>query len=197
MRKSDNATELEILKLLKDIDTKKQDEALTTLYKLYYQNIVSLVQKNNGSARDAQDIYQDTLVILHKNVRKIGFTLSCKLSTYLYSIARNLWLNELRKKNRQTELTETHTEYISIDESSYENLEREERSTQLDIFISSLGVDCKKVLEYYYYENFKMVEISRLMGYATEQVAKNKKASCLKKLREKVSNNPNLLELLS
>jgi len=56
--------------------------------------------------------------------------------------------------------------------------------------IGLLKGDCQRVLKMYYYERLRMSEIARKMGYLNDQVAKNKKSSCLRKLKHHVLKNP-------
>ena len=62
--------------------------------------MVKMVLKNNGTEEEAQDIYQDALIVFWEKVVKDELTLTAKISTYLYSICYNLWLKELDRKRR-------------------------------------------------------------------------------------------------
>lgn len=48
--------------------------------------------------------------------------------------------------------------------------------------LEEADTDCNKVLTLYYREHRKMEDIAQYMNYKTEQVAKNKKSSCLRRL---------------
>ena len=77
-----------------------------------------------------------------------------------------------------------------VEASFFQKLElTEERQTMLEL-IKQLGEDCQKVLRYYYYERLKMKEIAQLMNFANDQVARNKKAKCLKQLISIVNRSP-------
>ena len=53
--------------------------------------------QDGGTRDDAKDIFQDALIIFHRKVRSEEFVLTCAVSTYLFSICRNLWREELRR----------------------------------------------------------------------------------------------------
>ena len=74
------------------------NEVLTALYKKYYNLVLKLVVNNSGTSDAAQDIYQETIIVLFENVKKPQFELSCQLQTYIYSVAKRLWLKQLKKK---------------------------------------------------------------------------------------------------
>ena len=118
------------------------------------------------------------------------------IQAYFYSICRNLWLKALKKNQRTTALTD---EYDTLGEEAIQvtTLLSDEKSTLLDRLLKGLGESCKNILVYYYYERLKMKEIMTLMNFSSEQVAKNKKSSCMKKLKETIAANPNLKELLT
>ena len=62
--------------------------------------------------------------------------------------------------------------------------------------LETLGDHCKKILVLYYYENQSMKEILAALHYENEQVVRNKKYKCLKKLEELIKNKPGLYQQL-
>ena len=70
------------------------------------------------------------------------------------------------------------------------NWEQEFEPNLLDTIEKHLGEKCRQILSHYYYDKRSMREIAQLMGLANEQVAKNKKSLCLKKLKEMIRENP-------
>src|SRR5437870_1143850 len=73
---------------------------LLHLYKRNIDPIRSYIIRNSGTTADVEDMLQESLIILWQNAQKADFTLSSKLDTYLYAIAKNLWLKQLRKSGR-------------------------------------------------------------------------------------------------
>ena len=60
---------------------------------------------------------------------------------------------------------------------------------QKEIFeglLNEIGEKCRLLLRYFYYERKRMKEIVALMSFSSEQVAKNRKSNCMKKLRSLV-----------
>ncbi|MDF1695531.1 MAG: sigma-70 family RNA polymerase sigma factor [Saprospiraceae bacterium] len=176
-------------------ESEKRDLALKQMYTQLFPIIKSFIQKNNGSEDDAADIFQDAIIVFYEKIRLKEFKLSSSIRTYLYSVCKHLWLNKLRAQKKVTSLT-VENESIIVDPMSLKVLGSEDRNEYLRQLMSSIGGDCKKVLIYYYYDRLKMKEIALRMNFATEQVAKNKKSSCLKKLKLMVAKSPRLKELL-
>ena len=46
-------------------------EVLTALYKKYYNLVLKLVVNNSGTSEAAQDVYQETIIVLYENVKTI------------------------------------------------------------------------------------------------------------------------------
>ncbi|RZM02674.1 MAG: sigma-70 family RNA polymerase sigma factor, partial [Pedobacter sp.] len=74
------------------------DKALSQLYRQHYPMVSQLVINNSGSADDAQDIYQETLIVLFEKVSAGDFELNCQLKTFIYAVARRLWLKQLAQR---------------------------------------------------------------------------------------------------
>src|SRR5882762_10363741 len=58
------------------------------------------IKNNNDTKDDAQDIFQDALVILYQKIHEGNFMLSVPLKTYLLAVVKNCWLQELRQKKK-------------------------------------------------------------------------------------------------
>ena len=185
----------QVIEQLKSEKYRDNEEAMTFLYQQLYRKVVRYVQKNQGSEQDADDVFQDGLVALCKMSKTDRLEQVSNIQAYLFSACRNLWLKTLKKRQNTTELTEQHHE-LAEEASQIHQLQAEEKKRLIDRLLSSLGESCKKILIYYYYDRLKMKEIMPLMNFASEQVAKNKKSTCMKKLKEIIKDNPDLKELL-
>ncbi len=172
-----------------------RERTLKELYQAHYPVIVDMVVKNSGKKEDAADIFQDALIVLYEKVRKNELVLNCTIRTYLYSVARNLWFNRIRKLQRETAL-EDQAKTIPIEPEALTILESSEQTNLVMNLLNQLGESCQQVIRYYYYEQLKMKEIAKKMGFANDQIAKNKKSTCLKKLRNLVAQTKSLAEYL-
>jgi len=173
---------------LQSDNLKKRNEALDFVYKSYYPIIKSMIMDNSGSQVEAEDIFQDSMIVLYSNARKADFKLTCTLKTYLFSIARNLWLNKLKMSNRMV-IKPINTEIIELSSEESEIATLNPRQMTIKRQFENLGHQCKEVLYKFYYHRMSMHSIAKDMGLANEQVAKNKKSRCLKKLRISVFKN--------
>jgi RNA polymerase sigma factor (sigma-70 family) len=150
------------------------EKTLEFLYKKYYRMMIKLVISNNGSEQEGKDIYQEALIVFWQKAVSGKFTLTSKISTYLYSICLNLWRKELDRKSKLSSEEKDGVEYLDDD--------RQERMKIIQDCIEQLGDNCKKILTYYYFDGMSMKDISEKLGLANTDTAKTKKYKCKKKL---------------
>jgi RNA polymerase sigma-70 factor (ECF subfamily) len=72
--------------------------AFTELVEKYKQPVMNLVFRTVRDAAEAEDLAQNVFVQVYKSARR--YRVSAKFSTWLFTIARNLCLNEIRRRSR-------------------------------------------------------------------------------------------------
>ncbi len=170
------------------------NEVIFYIYKQYAELISFNVVTMGGSLQDGEDIFQETVVTFIDLVRKGKFRGESSVKTFLVAVARNIWLNELKRKksgDQRAKIFETNRGHIEND--VLENLNKREMREQLLSLMDRLGDSCRKILTLFYYDNLPFEEIIHKMGYETEQVARNKKYKCMRELSDLIRNNPALL----
>ena len=70
------------------------------LYREYFPLAKSIVERNSGNYEDAEDLFQDSIVVLYKRITKDNVTLKCSLKTFFFGICKNLWNQRLDRKWR-------------------------------------------------------------------------------------------------
>lgn len=187
-------SEQTLLAMLRGDEQRQIDQALSQLYRQYYELVQQLILKNSGTVDEADDIFQEVLLAFYTQLRNGKLTLQCTIKTYLYSVARNMWLNELRKRSNKPDMVETD-EFIVLEENHLAAMMLTERNQEMAKLIRSLGEQCQEILTYFYFDRFRMKKVAALMGFANEQVAKNKKSKCLKKLKALVQEKRHRFQL--
>jgi len=136
---------------------------------------------------EAIDVYQDAIVILYENtVNNKLATLQCSVKTYFFGIAKNLISTYLKKKIREKERYESliaeHYELAVIPE---RNTEWMEHSLELMAeAIKTLSGRGQAIMNLFYFEKMSLREITQVLGYKSEDVAKTTKMRYMKILRE-------------
>ncbi|MDP1676694.1 MAG: sigma-70 family RNA polymerase sigma factor [Bacteroidota bacterium] len=168
-----------------DLMKKGDDDALVMIYQQNRKAIVSLVLKNNGSNDDAEDVIQDSVIILWERVRSGRFEYTAKLSTFLFAIAKNVWSRKRVRRQRETP-TKMESDFLeSGDASQLELMVESERSQTVASALEKLGDPCKTLLLLYYWEEKSQEDIAAQMGFANAATVKSKKYTC-KKMLEKI-----------
>jgi len=109
--------------------------------------------------------------------------LTGKTSTYLYSIARNIWLRRLRDNKKKTNSISLEGIELISDQDIDRELVFSEDQIILGKLLNQSGEKCVALLKAFYFEKLKIRKIAETLNYSSEQVAKNQKAICLKKLK--------------
>jgi RNA polymerase sigma factor (sigma-70 family) len=178
-------------KILSFIQAGEDDKAIECLYKSEFGKITSLVKRGGGNEEDAKDIFQETVIIFYRQLKLGKYNEAHEIGGYIYTIARNLWINHARKQKLHSSL-ENMTEKISDEEDlNYESLS-EEREKTVKYLFSHLGDMCRQLLTLYYYHKLSLSEIASRLGYKSEVVVKSKKYKCKQFLVEKVKTRANL-----
>ena len=161
------------------------EAALKALYKKYYNIVLKIVVNNSGSSEAAQDVYQETIIVLFENAQKPGFVLNCQLQTFIYSIAKRLWLKQLRSNSNLTKLSNgDENELVDVSEEINEHLQKEEALEKMTKSLGELGEPCKTIITDFYIQHLSMDEISEKFVYTNSDNAKTQKYKCLQRLKK-------------
>jgi RNA polymerase sigma factor (sigma-70 family) len=176
---------------------KEMDPTIRYLYATHFELLSRYVVNNSGKWEDAEDVFQEVIISFVNLVKAGKFRGESSVKTFLFALNRNIWLNELKRRGR-AEIRETKYETAKEENDDRVDLVMENREAVGELMktVEALGSDCKKILVLYYYENQSMKEILLQMHYENEQVVRNKKYKCLKRLEEMVSGNKNLYSQL-
>jgi len=174
-------SEIELIEAIKQED----NQALKLVYNANYHVIAHFIVNNNGTEQDAKDIYQESFVVFYEKIRDVGFELNCKIKTFIYSIARRLWLKRLGEKNKVVGKIDDFVEFIDLDGQSEEEIDETEQQFRLmEESLQQLGEPCKSILKDYYINKLNMQKIAKKMGYTNADNAKTQKYKCLMRLKK-------------
>jgi RNA polymerase sigma factor (sigma-70 family) len=171
-------------KLIELLQADKTDKAF---YKLYfgYPKVEKLILSKGGNKEDAQDVFQEALIVLYRKVNTSNFKLTSKLSTYLYSVCRFLWKDELIKSKR-IGFADFEVELINESELD-ETIEHEKKLKQVEAILSTISVKCQEILQLFYFKKYSMKEIAKQMGYTSERIARTQKYKCMEKAKSQIT----------
>jgi len=175
----------------------RMEETIKAIYRTNFDSLCWYITNNSGSREDAEDIFQEVVVSFIDLVQKDKFRGESSVKTFLFSLNRFTWLNELKRRGRalaREEKFEKGQERVEVD--SHHQLTDREGKTAVLRLLDAIGETCKKILLLFYYENLPMKEIVEATDYENEQVVRNKKYKCLKQLEQLINEKPHLKETL-
>lgn len=169
-------TELELLSGL----AASERFAVEEVYNTHYPTVTKWIISHGGQEVDAADVYQEAITVLYEKAQSEEFRLSCKIGTYLFAVAKNLWY----KKTREVQMVEM-PEYDSTYEDDIKaHVERELHYEQLEGALEELGEPCSSLLKAYYHKGKSMQEIATEFDYTNPNNAKTQKYKCLTRLKK-------------
>jgi RNA polymerase sigma factor (sigma-70 family) len=172
----------QILQLLR---SGKRSKAFANLYKVY-PSVLRLIKANSGSKGDAEDIFQEALIVFYRKAQDTNFYLTASIKTYLYSVCFYLWKEELRRRKKNIDLQYKLKKDLEHESSLQEAIEREQLYKRAEQALVRLGKKCKDLLTLFYYHKESMKAIAERLGFRSDKVAKAQKYKCLEKARQLV-----------
>jgi RNA polymerase sigma factor (sigma-70 family) len=158
--------------------------ALEKLYKLHYSMVQSLVVNNAGSRDDAADVFQETVIVLYEKVKTGNFELQSQLKTFIYAVARRIWLTKLQKTQRFAVQPDDVEETIAVENEVEQHQQQQENFAIMEVAMGKVGEPCKSLLQAFYLQKKTMDVISVEFGYTNAENAKNQKYKCLVRLKK-------------
>ena len=168
----------------------QDDQILNWLYDNYHETVRNHVLKNSGSDADVSDVFQESIIILYRQISENNLNLTSELKGYFFGIARNIWSAQLRKKARNTEIVSDFPDEIDNDESN-NLLER-----IVNRAFIKLSDDSQTILTLYS-EGYSYQEISVRMNLKNETYARRKKYLSKEALMELIKSDPEYKDYLN
>lgn len=170
---------------------------LQYIYKNFYSAINFFIKKNKGDDEDANDIFQEAIIIIYRKLKANDVVLDCTFETYLYSICRFLWLKQLDKRKIEQDKIKDHQEFQEdlYDEGLEKIVDLNERYRLYQKHFTNLGKDCQKVLQLYF-DKVPLKNIAQIMGFKSEKYAKKRKFKCKEYLIKSIKQDLEYNEIL-
>ena len=171
--------------------------AIELLYSKVFPNIKLYIKKNSGNTEQAEDVFHDAIIKLILKVRKNELEPDTDLFAYLYTIARNSWIQQA---NRGTQIR--YSDEVPDTASSDENIEElanvaNEKTKAMELVMTSIGDKCKDLLMLTFYMKVSLREAAVKLGLSGEEVAKTNQYRCKKKMFELIKSNPTFRVLMN
>jgi len=161
----------------------ENNNAFGMLYKEYFVMVNRFVINNNGRTDDAEDIFQDTMLVLIHKLREDDFELTASIKTYIMAISKNLWLKKLRTAYRETEFTDIH------DNQFYEEINiaiEQEKSykDKVQNYLNKITTHCQQLINDIFFKEKSIEQIQKDFNYSSKHNAQNQKHKCFEQIRK-------------
>jgi RNA polymerase sigma factor (sigma-70 family) len=162
---------------------KEDSTSFELLYKFYYPSVATYVTNNRGNAADAEDVFQEAIIILLQKVRQKDFTLTSTLKTYLFAIAKNIWLKKLRDNKI---ITVAYFEKVQQTTTSFteEIVAEKTREEKAATWIERITENCQRILKAIFFYQEPMDSLMKKMGWKNKHTAANQQYKCIQQVKK-------------
>jgi RNA polymerase sigma factor (sigma-70 family) len=175
---------------------RRDNKVLTIIYKDFYPGISTYIRNNGGTTDDAKDVFQESLIIIFRQIEEKSLEIKTEFENYLFGIARLIWLKIIRNRdihNRSiAQLEDPEAAYHPADEIIEEDFE-------LRIFrkhFLEMGEEGQKLLKLSA-SDISNDAIAQMLGYKNEQVVRNMKYKFKEKLIQRIKTDPEYIRFLN
>lgn len=163
------------------------------IYEKCSQQCINFVLKNSGTIEEAENIFQNTMIVVLKKCNELILTVP--ICAYLHSVHKRAWLNELKIRKRilrnKDKIVSTYTATNSLDlRLAQEKMEE----IYMDCF-DKQPEDYKKLHELRYVENKSSKEIAVILNIGHNTVDQ-RLFYYKEKLKKCAENHPDYNELM-
>ena len=162
---------------------------LEHVYQAYFPIIEGYVIHHQGSRDEAQDVFQEAMIIVYNKIKADELELSCKFGTYLYAICKNIWLQEKKKYKLHAEKLRQQPLMVNDPGPEEDPLLQNHLTALFNKHFNHLSEDCQKILNMYFNDH-SVEEIRASMNYKDLHHAADRKYRCKKSLIKRIVNDP-------
>ncbi|MFT5858817.1 MAG: RNA polymerase sigma factor (sigma-70 family) [Flavobacteriaceae bacterium] len=162
--------------------SRSSSSELVALYKKW-PDIKRYLRSIGCPSADAEDIFQEALLVYSRKKADPTFTLTVAPFHYVKSTCKFIWYNQSRKeaKHQKVELSDQNAEIIDD-----QWFQKEMKLQLIEKALSKLGKQCQELLQLFYGKGWSMVDIAKKIGLRNDKVAKVQKYRCLAKAKDEV-----------
>jgi RNA polymerase sigma factor (sigma-70 family) len=162
---------------------------LEYIYQTYFPMIEGYIIHHQGSYEQAQDVFQEALMIILHKVRENKLELSCKFGTYLYAICKKIWVQERKKYLLHIDKLKQYPLTVHDPGPEEDPLFKELKVRIFNRHFMALSPDCQRILRMFF-KGFTIEEIRAEMNYNDLHHTADRKYRCKKSLIKRILEDP-------
>jgi RNA polymerase sigma-70 factor, ECF subfamily len=168
--------------LLQRIARDRDPQAFRSLFNLYGPRIKAMMMKQGADTAAAEDIAQETLFTVWRKAH-LFVAQKGSAATWIYTIARNLRIDRVRRETPYQELPEEFVEIPDDGNSPDDALNREQQRERIGKALEALPPEQYEVVHLSYIEGLSHNEIASALG-APLGTVKSRMRLAYEKVRE-------------
>lgn len=145
-------------------------DAFVHIVRRYNKMIFTIIRKVVNRREEAEDVTQEVFIKVFQNLSK--FKQEAEFSTWIYRIAYNTAISELRKKKNRRLAFEDNYDNIA-DENIPDLLDNQDKETQLgylEKILNNMPEEDALLITLFYMNNSSINQISEISGYSVANV---------------------------
>ena len=186
-------THIDHQKYIEEGFRKGNEKIIRELYQIYTPQVIKWIIKNQGTQRDAEEIFQESMYALVNKSNDPDFVLTCPIGAFLFSIWYNKWMQTLAKKRRFQKVDVTAIDHYHDNEQA--KALADEALTSLACFklldhtFKQLSELCQKLL-LLVKQGKSVKEMVRQLRMEKDNTFYRRKNACIKRWRELMEIEP-------
>lgn len=143
---------------------KKNDVMVRTFIRMHQNYVYTLCIRLLGDEMKAEEATQDTFLQVFRNIEK--FDGRSRITTWMYTIAHNICINQLRKSKKSvfSPLENAEIAMKPAEEKTDQKVLAQEQKERLENCLQQLPPDLREVLTLFYFKELSIKEIGSING---------------------------------
>ena len=167
---------------------------LVYIYRKYFPIVRFFVIKNSGTDEDAKDVFQEAIILIYKRLTEGSLNLTCAFKTYIYSVCRFLWLQQLEKRQIRPDGLSDSQLFVDMDKELEEQAVEQERYKLFQKHFKSLNKECQEILTLFL-KKIPLKEIAQRVNIRSDKYLKKRKYECKEMLTKRIQNDPDFKKM--
>lgn len=150
---------------------------IRAIYQQHASAIQRWVEANNGSAADAQDLFQDGLMAIYDRYCGADIQLNSPFGALLFGVCKRKWMDRLKEKNREAVVRKIEEERYNDEddpgaesEAAFQELQKQETLSKTFALLSAQCQELLKLLG----QGAGIEKIAEQLGMAANAVYQSK-----------------------
>jgi len=150
------------------------------------------VTKNKGNETDAEDVFQEGILVLYRKIRNNEYEMLKAFDAYFFVICKRIWLKKLSRLYSKEDLIDTLPENaLGVEESLIDDFVTDDilKMGLYQEHFLQLSKQCQELLTLFN-KKVPFSKITSIMGFINEAYAKNRKYACKEFLKKRIKKDP-------